>query len=367
MYGTVRSLLFRLDPERAHELVLGGLHWAGRSALALRLLERSYGATDPRLAVDAFGLRFPSPIGLAAGLDKDGVAVRALAAIGFGHLELGTVTARPQPGNPRPRLFRLVEDEAIINRMGFNNRGADALAARLARARRHERAAVPLGVNVGKSRAVPLEEAVADYERALRAAWPVADYLALNVSSPNTPGLRRLQEREPLEALLGLARHLKDELGPRPVLLKIAPDLSRDQLLEVAEVAERFGVDGLIATNTTIAREGLRSSRASETGGLSGRPLSAASLAVLRILSGATRLPLVSVGGVWSGADVVERLEAGATLVQVYTAFIYRGPALLASAHREILDALTRRGIDRVSALTGGVAATGRPGAPSGR
>ncbi|MEJ2359310.1 MAG: quinone-dependent dihydroorotate dehydrogenase [Deinococcales bacterium] len=367
MYDTARLLLFRLDPERAHDLVLGGLHWAGRSALALRLLERSYGAHDPRLAVEAFGLRFPSPIGLAAGLDKDGVAVRALAAVGFGHLELGTVTARAQPGNPRPRLFRLVEDQAIINRMGFNNRGADALVDRLARVRRNGGVGVPLGVNVGKSRVVPLEEAVLDYDRALRAAWPVADYLALNVSSPNTPGLRRLQEREPLEALLGLARHLKDELGPRPVLLKIAPDLTRDQLLELAEVAERFGVDGLIATNTTVAREGLRSPRAGEAGGLSGRPLAATSLAVLRTLKEATRLPLVSVGGVWSGADVIERLEAGATLVQVYTAFIYRGPGLLASAHREVLGALERRGLDRVGALTAGVGARGRPDAPSGR
>jgi dihydroorotate dehydrogenase len=370
MYRAVRRALFRLDPERAHGVVIGGLAWAGRSVLAVRALERVYALHDPRLEVEAFGLRFPSPIGLAAGLDKDGVAVRAFAALGFGHLELGSVTARPQPGNPRPRLFRLVGDEAIINRMGFNNRGAAAMAGRLLRLRAAGAVDVPLGINVGKSRAVPLEDAIDDYERALRSVWAVADYLALNVSSPNTPGLRRLQERGPLEALLGLADRLQDELGPKPVLLKIAPDLTRDQLLEVAELAERSGTAGLIATNTTIARTGLHSPLAGEAGGLSGRPLAAASLAALRVLRSATRLPLVSVGGVFDGADVVERLEAGATLVQVYTAFIYRGPGMLRGAHRDVLAALDRRGLANVAELTSrhaAAAATAHPGGPPAR
>lgn len=367
MYGAVRRALFGLEPERAHDVVIGGLALAGRSVLAVRALERAYALHDPRLEVEAFGLRFPSPIGLAAGLDKDGVAVRALSALGFGHLELGSVTARAQPGNPRPRLFRLVEDEAIVNRMGFNNRGADAMARRLRRERASGAVSAPLGINVGKSRVVPLTDAIADYERALRGVWEVADYLALNVSSPNTPGLRQLQERGPLQALLGLTTRLRDELGPRPVLIKIAPDLSHDQLLQVAQLAERSGAAGIVATNTTVGREGVRSPLAAETGGLSGRPLAAASLAALRVLRGATHLPLVSVGGVFDGADVVQRLAAGATLVQVYTGFIYRGPGLLRRAHRDILAALDARGLSRVGELTGGAAygaATARRGAP---
>lgn len=352
MYPTLRKLLFRLDPERAHDLVLGGMAWAGRSELALRLLRAAYGKRDPRLQVEAFGLRFPSPVGLAAGLDKDGVAVRALAALGFGSLELGSVTARPQPGNPRPRLFRLVEDDALINRMGFNNEGAEALAGRLERLRQRGDAPVPIGVNVGKSRAAPLEDAVADYERSLRSVWPVADYLALNVSSPNTPGLRSLQAREPLEALLALAARLRDELGHKPVLLKIAPDLSDDELLAIVEAAEAHGVAGLIATNTTIERPELRSAHAAQAGGLSGRPLAARSLAVLRLLRAATELPLVSVGGIADGADVVERLLAGATLVQVYSAFIYRGPGLLRSVHDDLVRRLEGDGATSIAELS---------------
>jgi len=370
MYRAVRRALFRLEPERAHDVVIGGLAWAGRSVLALRALERAYALRDPRLEVEAFGLRFPSPIGLAAGLDKDGVAVRAFAALGFGHLELGSVTARAQPGNPRPRLFRLVDDEAIINRMGFNNRGAEAMARRLRRLREAGGAGVPLGINVGKSRVVELEDAIDDYERALRSVWAVADYLALNVSSPNTPGLRRLQERGPLEALLGLTARLQGELGPKPVLLKIAPDLGREQLLEVAGLAEGSGAAGLIATNTTVGRDGVRSHLASETGGLSGRPLAPASLAALRVLRGATRLPLVSVGGVFDGADVVERLEAGATLVQVYTGFIFQGPGMLRRAHRDLLAALERRGLAHVAEIRSrdaSAAATARPDGPPAR
>jgi dihydroorotate dehydrogenase len=370
MYAAARRALFRLEPERAHDVVLGGLALAGRSVLALRALERAYALHDPRLEVEAFGLRFPSPVGLAAGLDKDGVAVRALAALGFGHLELGSVTARAQPGNPRPRLFRLVDDEAIVNRMGFNNRGADAMARRLRHLHASGGVKVPLGINVGKSRVVPIEDALDDYERALRSVWGVADYLALNVSSPNTPGLRQLQERGPLEALLGLAHRLRDELGPKPVLLKIAPDLTHTQLLEVAELAEHSGAAGIVATNTTVAREGVRSPLAAEAGGLSGRPLAAVSLAVLRVLRGATGLPLVSVGGVFDGIDVVQRLAAGATLVQVYTGFIYRGPGMLRRAHRDVLAALDRRGLTRVGELTGldaPEAATARRGDPRAR
>lgn len=359
MYPLLRRYLFRMDPERAHGLVVGGLRWAGASVVATRLLEAAYAPTDPHLEVRAFGLRFPSPVGLAAGLDKDGVAVRALAALGFGHIELGTVTAVPQAGNPRPRLFRLVEDAALVNRMGFNNRGSAELARRLDRLRRSGAPRVPVGVNVGKSRVAPLEDAVADYERSLRDVWRGADYLALNVSSPNTPGLRRLQDRGPLEALMALVARLRGELGPKPVLLKIAPDLTDGQLREIAELAEEGGLDGLIATNTTVRRDGLRSPLAAEAGGLSGRPLAQRSLEVLKALRAATSLPLVSVGGVGDGADVVERLESGASLVQLYTAFIYRGPALLPSVHRELLRTVERRALGSVADLTSASAPSG--------
>ena len=219
MYDLAKSVLFRLDAEAAHDLVIGGLAAAGKSVLARRALSRAYAFTDERLEVKLFGLSFPNPLGLAAGLDKNGVAASALAAIGFGAVEVGSVTAQPQPGNPRPRLFRLPDDEGLINRMGFNNRGAAALAVTLARLRAAGHRGTPIGVNVGKSRSVDLSGAEDDYRASLTALWPVADYLVLNVSSPNTPGLRQLQEREPLERLLALASSLNHELGHKPVLL----------------------------------------------------------------------------------------------------------------------------------------------------
>ncbi len=361
MYPIVRPLLFRLRPERAHDLVLRGLGLAGASALARGALARAYAVSDPRLAVTRFGLRFRSPVGLAAGLDKDAEAVPALAALGFGHLELGSVTAHAQPGNPRPRLFRLIEDEALINRMGFNNRGAAAMAERLVRLGADRPAGVPLGVNVGKSRVVPASQAGEDYQAALRAVWPVSDFVVLNVSSPNTPGLRSLQQRAPLEALLARVMALRSELGARPVLLKISPDLSDAALREVAAVAEHHAVDGLIATNTSLARGVLRSPRAGESGGLSGRPLRQRSLEVLRLLHAASDLPLISVGGVWDGLDVLQRLEAGASLVQLYSAFIYQGPAVLPRIARTLLDALERERLDSVESLIGRGAPRARP------
>jgi len=369
VYPLLRRALFRLDPERAHGLIMGGLAEAGRSPLWTRLLARAYRLEDARLRVRLFGLTFPSPIGLAAGLDKDGVAVRGLAALGFGHLELGTVTAQAQPGNPRPRLFRLVEDGAIINRMGFNNAGSRTLAMRLARLRAAGGVPVPLGINVGKSRAVPVEAAVGDYERSLRDVWAVADYLALNVSSPNTPGLRSLQERQPLEALLRLVARLRAELGDKPVLLKIAPDLADGALLDAAAAAETHGLAGLIATNTTIVRDGLTSAHAAETGGLSGRPLAARSLEVLRLLRAGTELPIVSVGGVSSGADAVERLRAGASLVQVYTAFIYGGPGIVRAMNAAVLAAIEREGLASAGELSarGPHPSTARPARQTAR
>jgi dihydroorotate dehydrogenase len=353
VYRTVRPLLYRLEPERAHHLVMTGLALASRNVGALASLRALYALRDPRLEVQAFGLTFPNPLGLAAGLDKDAVAVPALAALGFGSVEVGSVTALAQPGNPTPRLFRLVEDEALVNRMGFNNAGAEALARRLG-AWRARGPLPPVGVNVGKSRVVPVEDAVEDYDASLRAVWDVADFLVLNVSSPNTPGLRSLQDREPLTALLRHARGLQDALGPRPLLLKIAPDLSDAALEEVAAIAGDEGVAGLVATNTTVARPDLASANAGEPGGLSGRPLARRSLEALRVLRASTDLPIVSVGGVFDAEDAIERLEAGADLLQLYTAMIYLGPGVVRSILRGVVDELARRGCAHVSELRQG-------------
>ena len=335
------------------------LELASASPALVGELQSRYGGDDPRLAVEAFGLSFPNPIGLAAGLDKDGVAIPALAALGFGSVEVGSVTALPQAGNARPRLFRLPGDEALINRMGFNNQGAAHLAARLARLddlppgdRRRSR--VPVGVNVGKSRAVAAADAEHDYSAALRSVWPHADYVVFNVSSPNTPGLRSLQEREPLERLLRVARELAGELGPLPVLVKLSPDLSTEQLKVVADVAQASGAAGLIATNTTVTRPGLSSPHAEETGGLSGRPLAELASAVLAELVGVTSLPIVSVGGIFTAEDVVDRLRAGAVLVQLYTSFVYRGPGLLKSIKGSLVARLDAAGLASVGALRGG-------------
>lgn len=359
MYRLAKQLLFRLEPETAHRLTMGVLGLASHSELALKYLAGSRAARDERLATAAFGLSFPNPIGLAAGLDKNGVAVPALAALGFGSLELGSVTAVPQAGNPRPRLYRLPADEALINRMGFNNRGARSLAERLAAMRvKRSRAGQNLpviGINVGRSRVVPTEAAEADYRSALESVWSVADYLVVNVSSPNTPGLRDLQEESHLAGLLDMLAGVADLHGAKPVLVKLSPDLAPEQLRGAAGVAEQAGVAGLIATNTTVSRPALsrqsEATVATQPGGLSGRPLAPLALRALRTLRTATRLPIVSVGGVFSAADVVERLAAGATLVQLYTAFIYRGPALVDEICRDLLKTLDAKGLEHVSQL----------------
>ncbi len=328
MYPLARSALFRLDPETAHERVFALLAFAAEHPGALRLLSGVFGVDDPRLRVQAFGLTFPNPLGLAAGFDKDARAAATWPALGFGTTEVGTVTAQAQPGNPPPRLFRLPNERAVINRMGFNNAGAAALASRLHQARsRPWWPTAPLGVNVGKSRVVALEDAVADYEVALRHAWPVADYLVLNVSSPNTPGLRDLQAAGPLARLLARAVDLKAELGARPVLLKLSPDLAPQALDDAVALAERHGVDGLVLTNTTLRRDALRHDP-HEDGGLSGAPLGPLALATLRAVRARTRLPLVAVGGIANAGDAIARFEAGATLLQVYTGWIYEGPGL---------------------------------------
>jgi dihydroorotate dehydrogenase len=329
-YALARPALFRLDAEGAHRLVLALLRLLGPRpcAPAGLFLRRLIGADDPRLAVEAFGLRFPNPIGLAAGMDKNAVALPAWAALGFGHVEVGTVTPLRQPGNPRPRLFRLPADRALINRMGFPNEGAPRVARRLAG--RARPLPIVVGGNVGKGRDTPLERAADDYAAAAAALGPHVDYLAVNVSSPNTPGLRRLQE--PAQAAEIVAR-VRAVTG-RPILLKLGPDLELDALAEIVAAARAAGAAGLIATNTTSRRDALRTDRAvvREAGGLSGAPLRARALRFTERLAdlGGADLPVVSVGGIASADDVRDRLAAGARLVQLYTALIYEGPGLVA-------------------------------------
>lgn len=330
-------LLTRTDPEQAHHAAFRAIRAAG-PVLAhlpdrLPVLGRGSGADAE---VRALGLSFPNRVGLAAGFDKNAVGIDALAALGFGHVEIGTVTGEPQPGNPRPRLFRLPQDHAVVNRMGFNNDGAEVVAHRLAeRARRlGDRRTPVLGVNIGKTKVVPEDEAVRDYEKSTRLLSPYADYLVVNVSSPNTPGLRDLQAVEKLEPLLAAVRTAAD-LATRarvPLLVKIAPDLDDAGVRAVADLALALGLDGIIATNTTTSREGLVTGRAEVeaigAGGLSGAPLRARSLEVLRLLRSRVgdQLTLVSVGGISTVEDAAARIEAGATLVQGYTAFVYEGP-----------------------------------------
>lgn len=334
MYPLFRTLLFRLPPETAHHLTLQLLRLAGLPPFA-PVLHALFAA--PEKPVTAFGLTFKNPVGLAAGYDKDGVALAGLSALGFGHIEIGTVTPRPQPGNPKPRVFRLVEDEGVINRMGFPGQGMDFVRRQIEGFRRRQR--VVLGVNLGKNKDTPLEDAAQDYITLLRAFSPLADYLTINISSPNTVGLRRLQGREMLQGLLGAVARERLTLGRRaPVLVKIAPDLSADELDDAVGIILDTGMDGIIATNTTLARDGLRSRFQTESGGLSGKPLTGRSEAVLAGVLQRTggRMPVISAGGIMNPEDAKRRLEMGAALVQVYTGLVYRGPGLVKEIVRNL-------------------------------
>jgi dihydroorotate dehydrogenase len=340
----VRKALFRRhggDAERVHETTIGSL--ARLSPLLKGPLSKAdLAVRSPKLERTVFGVRFPNPVGLAAGMDKDGRALPAWAALGFGFIEVGTVTRYPQPGNPTPRLFRLRDSEAIINRMGFNNAGASALAARLDRLGPLR---VPLGISLGKSKVTPVEEAVDDYRDSLRALYRHGDYFAVNISSPNTPGLRSLQDRGALTELLGELRSTATELArggrPKPILVKIAPDLTDPAIAELLEVCEEHEVSGLIATNTTLGRDGLVPSdvaRGAEAGGLSGRPLAERAREVVGFVSRETggKLPIIGVGGISSADDARRMLDAGASLLQVYTGFIYEGPGLIRRINRSL-------------------------------
>lgn len=346
MYRLLFSQVFtRMDPERAHHLAFGVIRRLPVLGIG-RLVER-FTAPAPELAVEALGLRFPSPFGVAAGFDKDALAVVGLGNLGFGHVEVGTLTAHAQPGNDRPRLFRLVADRALINRMGFNNGGADAAAGRISRLSRRSHRPV-LGVNIGKSRVTPVEQATEDYVRSAKVLAPHADYLVVNVSSPNTPGLRGLQE---LDALAPLLQAVRDAAGRTPLLVKIAPDLDDAEVVRICELVVRLGLDGIIATNTTISRDGLATPAAEVeavgAGGLSGAPLATRSLAVLRLIRDhvPASMCVVSVGGVETAEDVQERLDAGATLVQGYTGFIYRGPLWARQVNRGLERLRRERGV----------------------
>ncbi len=324
----VRPALFALDPERAHHLAINALRFAPAVA--------SLGGFRPAARpVSAFGLTFRNPIGLAAGFDKNGVALPGWEALGFGFVEIGTVTAKAQPGNPQPRIFRYPEAQALINRLGFNNDGADAVAERLRRLRGSGRwPAIPVGINIGKSKATPLDGAAEDYLFSFRRLREFADYVVVNVSSPNTPGLRALQGEKALSDLLG-AMHEENRKSAKPILLKIAPDLNDTELEQIIATCEKEEIAGIIATNTTLDHSALAGMK-DEAGGLSGAPLREKTTAFIRAIKGRTRLPIIGVGGIMNGDDAREKMEAGATLVQVYTGYIYRGPALL----REIVAAI---------------------------
>lgn len=321
-----RTVLSRMDPESAHHAAMRVIRVLGVPPFSWAA--RAVTRPAPELATTALGLRFDSPFGVAAGFDKDVKGAAGLFALGFGHVEVGTVTAIPQEGNPRPRLFRLIPDRAVVNRMGFNNHGAEAAADRLRKLRARRRRGV-IGVNIGKSRVVEVVDATADYVRSATLLAPLADYLVVNVSSPNTPGLRGLQAVETLRPLLEAVR---EAAGATPLLVKIAPDLPDDEIVAIAGLAVDAGLAGIIATNTTVSRDGLITDpgtvAAAGDGGLSGAPLKVRSLEVLRLLRAGVPADfcIISVGGVETAADVQERLDAGATLVQGYTAFLYRGP-----------------------------------------
>lgn len=349
MYGVVRRLLFLVPPERIHTVTFAGLRGITAVAPARRQLSRLLAPADPLLASTVFGVRFPGPLGLAAGFDKDGAGLNTWGALGFGYAEVGTVTAQPQPGNPTPRLFRLPADRALLNRLGFNNRGAAELAARLAR----QQADVPIGVNIGKSRSTPPERAADDYRASARLLGPLAAYLVVNVSSPNTPGLRDLQAVDSLREIL---RAVLAETST-PVLVKIAPDLADADIDEIADLAVELGLAGIVATNTTVSRDGLNTPgvEALGPGGISGPPLAHRAAEVLRRLYGRAgdRLTLISVGGIEGADDAWDRITAGASLLQGYTGFIYGGGLWAKHIHDGIAARLRAGGFASLSEAVG--------------
>lgn len=353
-----KPLFFKLDPEKAHHLVINGLHKAAKIPGGTSMMRGMYGIPDsPELSTDLFGLRFPSPVGLAAGLDKNGEAVDGFSAIGFGFMEVGTVTPKAQPGNDSPRLFRLPPDEALINRMGFNNLGAEEMAKSLGSLKsRH----IPIAVNIGKNKVTPNEEAHHDYEKCISVLYPYADFFVVNISSPNTPDLRNLQHGSELAILLdAVMKEMSKQAAltgsSKSVLVKIAPDVNDAELEYMIDTIQNSGVSGLIATNTTLSREGLSHSNAKEMGGLSGKPLRERSTEIIsrvyRQTSG--RLPIIGSGGIFTADDAYEKIRAGASLVEIYTALIYEGPEVNRKIHRGLKELLRRDGLSHISEAVG--------------
>jgi len=340
MYSLVKYILFLISPERVHHWVMAGLKATCSIGFFRKAIQSMYTLNDPKLAKEVFGLTFKNPVGLAAGFDKNAEYIEDLATFGFGFIEIGTVTPLPQPGNPKPRMFRLPADEGLINRMGFNNQGVDVVADRLSRV---ERNGLIIGGNIGKNKATPNDKAVNDYVICFDRLFDVVDYFVVNVSSPNTPGLRELQEKEPLTHILKTLQMRNSKGGlSKPILLKIAPDLSDAQLDDIVEIILESKIAGVIASNTTLNREGLVSAKTltDEAGGLSGKPLSQRATEVITYLSKKSKnaFPIIGVGGIHSAKDALEKLKAGAILVQVYTGFIYQGPGLIKAINKGIVQ-----------------------------
>ncbi|MGK0290072.1 MAG: dihydroorotate dehydrogenase [bacterium] len=356
IYPLLRTLLFQIDPERIHDLTMKFTKFQGSKPWVSDLLRKQLLWESSELETQIGDLHFRNPVGLAAGLDKDGIAIQFMQELGFGHLEVGTVTPLPQPGNPKPRLFRLPEDQGIINRMGFNNHGVAKLAQSVANSNKK----VPVGINLGKNKDTPLEEAASDYVKGLQTAWSAGDYFAINISSPNTQGLRSLQEEKALYPLIQSVMKTRDELTEangkkKQIWLKIAPDVTEKELETITGIALDLNVDTLIVSNTTIGRKGLINGNKKEQGGLSGLPVKELSNQILKKTSEYTKgqIPLIGVGGIFSGLDAFEKITLGASMVQIYTGFIYEGPAVVKSIKKELTNILRQRGIKSISEAVG--------------
>jgi len=331
----IKPILFLFDPEKVHYFSFFMIKLLSAIPGVPAIIRALYQVKHPSLEREVFGLKFPNPVGLAAGFDKNAVLYKQLSNFGFGFIEIGTLTPKGQPGNPKKRLFRLIEDQAIINRLGFNNEGVDDAVMRL-----KKNFNVLIGGNIGKNKVTPNEEAVNDYIYCFNALFDDVDYFVVNVSSPNTPNLRALQDKEPLTHLLATLKGLNDKKEhPKPILLKIAPDLTNEQLIDIVDIVTSVKIDGVIATNTTLSRDGLQSAHKTEAGGLSGKPLSKRSTEVIRFLVNESKsaFPVIGVGGIHTPEDALEKLDAGATLVQLYTGFVYEGPAAVRNINRALV------------------------------
>lgn len=357
MYQLVKKYLFTLDPEIAHERTINALKLAKRTKMT-GVLRSQYTVHDERLHTELWGIRFPNPVGLAAGFDKNAEVYEALASLGFGFVEVGTITPLAQPGNDKPRLFRLVEDEAVINRMGFNNKGSEQAANNL---EHYQKAGIPIGINIGKNKITPNEKAASDYTACLERLYHYGHYFVINVSSPNTPNLRDLQGTEELRELVREIQKKKKSLEekgakPKPILLKVAPDMADEQMHDIVQLAISQGLSGIIATNTTISREGLKNETfRGESGGLSGKPLAERSTRWIKEIyeEVGDRLPIIGVGGIFTGDDAYEKIRAGASLIQVYTGMIYEGPGIVKKINKRLIELLERDGFANIREAVG--------------